>query len=529
MTDPDTTAELEQLVRDERALRRAAETRIATLSDQVETWRSRADERAERIERLLAAQDAPAVRRWLGRIRAVWRTESDSDTETPARPTGHRVPPRVPTLRIAAAVTSPGVANVLATTDVVGIDAAELSEADLVVVEPAAFASLQDGAREELERWATMPARRPLVVAAETPGPLAHMLGDRDLVIPVKGTLDPATHRPGPPTPHRTEGTITRDGATIHMGPVGPALVTGAGSLLADPPLWLIELAASGVAVTGGHDADPAEIPALAVAARRWAWRHHTPWRRIADLADRLGLDVPDPTPRVAGILVSNRTDEVPGAIEGFLRQTHPSTELVVGLHGVGMTADIEEVTADSPIPLRLLTFDGSMPLGACLNRAIEATSAPLLAKIDDDDHYGPAHVEDAVHALAYSGAGIVGKAAQFTYVASADRTVVRRHRTEEVFVDGALTGATLVFRRSVWEQAPFPHRPRRVDVLFERAARVAGTGVYANSRWEFCYVRGPQNHTWSTDDDAFLAGTVPAWDGYHPRRTEVADVATTA
>jgi hypothetical protein len=93
------------------------------------------------------------------------------------------------------------------------------------------------------------------------------------------------------------------------------------------------------------------------------------------------------------------------------------------------------------------------------------------------------------------------------------------------MLIDGSPNGATLVFRRSVWEEVGFPHRPRQVDTGFLRAARSVGATVYAGSRWEFCYVRKPEGHTWEADDSVFLTGSEPAWDGFRPERVEVADV----
>jgi len=93
------------------------------------------------------------------------------------------------------------------------------------------------------------------------------------------------------------------------------------------------------------------------------------------------------------------------------------------------------------------------------------------------------------------------------------------------MLIEGSPNGATLVFRRHVWDQVGFPHRPRHVDTGFLRAARHTGATVYAGSRWEFSYVRRPDGHTWQADDAVFLAGSQDAWDGFHPERTEVADV----
>ncbi len=563
MTDEERIQNLEQLLRDERALRRAAESRVAELTGKAATWRRRAEERAERIERLLAAPEAPRLQRLARSLRRGLRAPSQTPrapSQTPRAPS--EVPraleppqstapsardathPWLPVVRVAAAVQAPELRVVIDAMDAVALDDDGFAEADLVVVEPEAYVRLPEEARVGLADWAVREARQPLVVWATesgVPSELRGLLRDGDLVavaagaaddiagsadILLPGSFDPARHRPdGRPAPRPIVETMTRDGAVVHSTTAGVAAVSDCAGLLDRPPTWLVELAASGTALVPHSLPATTDLAAAGTAARRWAYRHHAPWQRAAALLAAAGISAPHSVPRVAGLLVSHRPDDLPHAIARFLRQGYPATELVVGVHGAAVSADVEKALAAADVPTELLVFDPAMTLGECLNRAAETTSAPILAKIDDDDHYGPAYIEDGVQALMYSGAPIVGKGAQFTYVADADRTVLRRHRDEDTFIDGSPTGATLVVQRSLWERVGFPHRPRRVDVLFVRAARRLDATVYANSRWEFCYVRRGDRHTWATDDTTFLAGAEPAWSGFHPERTEVSDL----
>ena len=577
MDDPTRIPALEQELRDERARRRKAEARTEELAARADVWRRRAEERAERIDRIRSR-----LRRGAGRRPATTPPGASGDghvargepqkvtAESPSRaaagagateatpddrePIPGGVPstrsrPGIPAIRAVTAVGDPGMARGLAAfgaVDLASVSPADLDGADLVVVDPATIRGDTERARR-LGVWAAEPGRSRLVVWATGPdlGDVVDMLVPGDVVAAttadlaarlaplagvavhhLPGCLDPSLHRPsGPPVDSPETGEERRDGARIVLGADGPIRIEGADGLLGDPPLWLIELAATGVPLATGTSGDAVPHGA-GTAARRWAYRNHAPWVRARRLLEIAGVDAPRPGPRVAGILVSNRPDDTAAAIAGFLRQTHPDLELVVGLHGSPMTADIERALAAATIPVVVLELDRSLVLGECLNRAIAATSAPVLAKIDDDDHYGPGHIEDSVHALAYGGADIVGKGAQYTFVEGRDTTVLRRPRQEEMLIDGSPNGATLVFRRSVWEEVGFPHRPRHVDTGFLRAARSIGARVYAGSRWEFCYVRRRSGHTWTADEAVFFAGSEPAWDGFHPERVEVADVA---
>ena len=67
--------------------------------------------------------------------------------------------------------------------------------------------------------------------------------------------------------------------------------------------------------------------------------------------------------------------------------QSHQPLSIVVGLHGVQPTprfAESVERIAEA-LPTVVLDFPGRISLGECLNRAIDATGAEILAKIDDE------------------------------------------------------------------------------------------------------------------------------------------------
>ena len=66
------------------------------------------------------------------------------------------------------------------------------------------------------------------------------------------------------------------------------------------------------------------------------------------------------------------------------------------------------------------------LPLGTVLNAAAAETSGTLHAKFDDDDIYGPEHLWDLVLAHEYSRAPLVGKGAEFVYLAGSDVTLNR-------------------------------------------------------------------------------------------------------
>jgi glycosyltransferase involved in cell wall biosynthesis len=278
----------------------------------------------------------------------------------------------------------------------------------------------------------------------------------------------------------------------------------------------MLAAAATGIPFLGLVDSD--DPLRRGVAGRRIAFRDAAPWLVASALLDRAGIGHEPVLPSVAGILVSKRPDRVGDAIAGFAAQSYRRKELVVGCHGFTADATAFAVAElGETLPVRIIEFDATQPLGQCLNAALETTSAQLIAKIDDDDFYGPHYLEDAIQANRYAGAALIGKGAMFTYLENRRETLLRSPKTIDRFYSGSPVGASLVFERSLWERVPFPHRSLGEDRLFIAGAKRLGISPYATSPYEFVYYRGVGHNTWAAVDEVFLEGAVPAWQGFQP------------
>lgn len=513
---------IERQLRDERSLRLQAERRVAQLTEQSQLWRARAEERRDRVQTLLEERDS----HWLSRgVRALRRGAASHASRTTSKPDDHPSDtrqlhtwrPSYPQVTALAVGATSGLEPVLRQFRThAELDAGGLADADLVVVDRGALDRLPEADLRLLEEWVEQPARAPLVTwdASDT-SPRDRVADQADLTIGPKTfpTFDAEQHNPrvGRGRGPDDDSEATSLGKMVHvLRPTSGRPASGLSTAL-------LQQAATGLDHEGQRSAE-------ATRARRLAFRHHAPWMRAHELLQRLGLDAPGPIPRVAAIIMSNRPEQVTSCVQGIARSRHVDLELVLGLHGMSVPHRLRNLLDKLDRPFRLIEVPASVTLGEGLNRCIDATGAPVLAKIDDDDHYGPAHLEDALQALRYSNADLVGKGAQFTYLADRGQTILRRPGIEETFLDGTPTGASWVFRRSLWERVAFPHRPRRVDALMLAGARAVHASVYATSRWEFCYHRSTSGHTWDASDDLLMAGAETCWAGHHPRRVEVTD-----
>ena len=269
---------------------------------------------------------------------------------------------------------------------------------------------------------------------------------------------------------------------------------------------------------TDPRDLDPAAREVLGARMRRAAlWRHST-WARARRAGER-------EFPRVSILLATRRPGFLPWALANLARQTYPNRELVLGLHGDDFPG-VEARLAEFPGPARVVRAPRDQPLGAVLNALAEAARGPLLAKMDDDDLYGPDHLRDLVLAREYSGAALVGKWLEFLYLAHSDATIQWRHGESERFQTTTLSGPTLLLSRADLDRAGgFRPLPRGVDPALAEDVVRGGGRIYRTHGAGFLMIRHGQGHTWDTGsagDDRFLARADRIWPGFHPERAGV-------
>jgi len=251
---------------------------------------------------------------------------------------------------------------------------------------------------------------------------------------------------------------------------------------------------------------------AAALRIRRPALAHHSVEAALAEFA---GQARPEPT--VSALLVTRRTEFLPHALAALRAQTHGALEVVVALHGVaappGLDAELSSFSSSI-----VLEEPADAVFGSVLNRATQAAGGTFVAKVDDDDWYGPHHVEDMLAALRWSGAQLVGALDEFVYLAARDLTIRRHdfHRTEKGF--GRVAGPTMVLRRDDllavggWRAAPLA-----VDHSLIHNLRDAGATIFRTHALGFVLCRHGRGHTWNPGDDAFIDTAVHQWQGFHP------------
>lgn len=243
--------------------------------------------------------------------------------------------------------------------------------------------------------------------------------------------------------------------------------------------------------------------------AQRRIWAEHTYGQRVDQVLDAVGSSTPRLSrPSVSALVSTNRPHQLEHLLTSVGSQLNVPVQLVLVAHGFEPDwPEVEAVARDQGIAdLVTLKVDASESLGVCLNHAVDAADGDVVAKMDDDDLYGPHYLSDQLYALDYSGADIVGKQAHYMYLADVNATLLRFAEREHRFTDFVM-GPTIVTRRDLAAAHPFAPLTRGEDTTFLADLTAAGCRIYSADRFGFTQVRGtPTEHTWSVTDAHALA-----------------------
>ena len=210
--------------------------------------------------------------------------------------------------------------------------------------------------------------------------------------------------------------------------------------------------------------------------------------------------------PTVSALVPTIRPHLVENVFRTLAAQQDVEVELVLLAHGVQLEPErIRELSAAHGVKVTLLAAGPDVPLGECLNRCVQAASGDVVAKMDDDDHYGPHYLSDQLYALEYSGADVVGKQGHYMHLRSSGAVVLRFGHREHRYTDFVM-GPTIVTRRELALELPFPALGLGEDTGFLRQAAAAGKRIYSADRFNYFQVREASGHTWQVDDATLLA-----------------------
>ena len=251
--------------------------------------------------------------------------------------------------------------------------------------------------------------------------------------------------------------------------------------------------------------------------AQRRIWREHTYGARVQGVLHDVGLAASPvvPRPSVTALVSTNRPHQLEHVLRTLGAQEGVTPQVALLTHGFEVDErSLRSQAADLGVEdLVLLHEDATTPLGSCLNRLVEVADGDVVAKIDDDDLYGPHYLSDQLHALAYSGADVVGKQAHYMHLQGRDATLLRFADKEHRFTDFVM-GPTIVARRQIARQVGFAAVFRGEDTRFLHQVSEVGGSIYSADRFGFIQVRRGDAHAWDVSDTELLASGEVQWFG---------------
>lgn len=270
--------------------------------------------------------------------------------------------------------------------------------------------------------------------------------------------------------------------------------------------------------------------------AQRTVWSEHTYSHRLDAILNAISPTdsaarasgpsrhvLGGPHRTVTAVVSSIRPEQFDHVLAAVRRQTNVDVQLAYLAHGWDPnTDDLRARALDAGIDdLVVLTEPAATPLGTCLNRLREAADGDVIAKIDDDDHYGPHYLEDSLHALKYSGSDVVGKQAHYVHLVGPDVTALRFPEREHRFTN-FVVGPTIVTTREVAHAHPFPNVAIGEDSGFLRNVMASGGRIYSADKYGFALARGGHTHTWQAHDVELLANADTHLGGFNASHVDV-------
>lgn len=244
--------------------------------------------------------------------------------------------------------------------------------------------------------------------------------------------------------------------------------------------------------------------------AQRRIWTSHTYTSRAKEILERVSpseLERLQTTPKISVICSTVRGGQLKHVFEQVGRQAGVDVELILVLHGI--EADDWEIASFAEETgvhkYRVLREERSSSLGECLNAGIAASSGDFIAKFDDDDFYFAPYLLDMYHSWSFSGADLVGKQANYAFLANENLLIVRQPEREHRW-SNFVAGPTFFGPRQTFVENKFEPLSRGEDTAFIRSLVRKGGKIYSTDRFNFLQMRNAGQHTWEISNTSFLA-----------------------
>lgn len=218
--------------------------------------------------------------------------------------------------------------------------------------------------------------------------------------------------------------------------------------------------------------------------------------------------------PSVSVLVSTLRSEDLTSLLHQLKDQSLPSFELVLGLHTISLNTTHKKLIAElkkRKVSVLTYSFSAESKLGTILSTLAQHSSGAFIAKMDDDDYYGPEHLRDLLDAAIDTGADVVGRAMNYVYLEPLQITVRRfaPHGTQAVELwSDWVCGGTILAKREKAEAAHwFGDGHTAVDRFLLSGITNNGGKIWRTFGAGYIYRRTFTFHTYVTNYSKYLNG----------------------
>lgn len=218
--------------------------------------------------------------------------------------------------------------------------------------------------------------------------------------------------------------------------------------------------------------------------------------------------------PTVSVLVSTLRADDLSNLLDQLLAQTLPAFELVLGLHTIELSSSHKrQITTLNRRKIKVIAkrFPKEKTLGMILTDLAKLSNGEFIAKMDDDDYYGPEHLRDLLDAAIATKADVVGRAMNYVYLEPLQLTVRRfaPHGTQavELWSDWVCGGTILAKREAAEAAGWFGEGNTAVDRFLLSGVTNNGGKIWRTFGAGYIYRRTFTFHTYVTNYSKYLNG----------------------
>ncbi|MGI5880631.1 MAG: glycosyltransferase [Syntrophomonadaceae bacterium] len=208
----------------------------------------------------------------------------------------------------------------------------------------------------------------------------------------------------------------------------------------------------------------------------------------------------------VSVITCTNRPLFINYVFDNYERQLHNQKELIIILNNNDIDRNAVIKQAANYEAVKVYQLDESLSLGACYNFAVQQCQYEYIAKFDDDDYYAPLHLSESIRAFTYTQADIVGKHTRFIYFENSNWLMLYEGINYNYGI--YVVGATMVFKRNVWDMVNFSNLTVGEDSDFQEKCLNQGFKIFATDEYNYVTIRRKDinSHTFKLDEATYMA-----------------------